>query len=406
MSKFAFGTYRISEYNLQHIQALKEALHSGVALIDTSSNYMDGSAERAIAKALKEFDASKRESIEIVSKVGYIQGQNMKLHQETPFDDVVLYDPNCYHSIAPSFIEQQLTLSLERLETNYIDCYLLHNPEYYILEAINRGVTKDEILDGMYERIYRAFVALEKEVANKRIVSYGISSNSFAKLSSDEEFLPYEDLVTLAMNAAESLGHKEHSFTTIQLPINLLEQEGLKCATWAKKNGLRVLANRPLNAMQDNQMYRLAEYEESREYYHYLNELLEVCESEILAPLYNLIEQLDANKHKFGWIGDYESFLFTQILPHSKNVLLKINDEESRDALLNVIEMFLNEYKIMVAYECGKRTKERVAKDHCTSAETLQECALKFLLQKAEIDYVLVGMRKPSYVSEVLAIEC
>jgi aryl-alcohol dehydrogenase-like predicted oxidoreductase len=406
MSKFAFGTYRISDYNLQHIQALKEALHSGITMIDTSSNYMDGGAERAIALALKEFDASKRESIEIVSKVGYIQGQNMQTHQENPFDEVVLYDPNCFHSIAPSFIEQQLSASLERLQTHYLDCYLLHNPEYFLLDAINRGIAKDERLDGMYERIYRAFVALEKEVANKRILSYGISSNSFAKESSDEEFLPYEDLVILATNAAESLGHKEHSFTTIQLPINLLEQEGLKCASWAKANGLRVLANRPLNAIKDNQMYRLAEYEESREYYHHLNELLEVSDNELLQPLYNLLEELDDSKHKFGWVGDYEAFLYAQILPHIKNVLIKITNEESRDVLLNFIEMFLNEYKNMVAYECGIKTRGALQAKVCDIGETLQECALKFLMQRAEIDRILVGMRKPSYVNEVLALEC
>lgn len=406
MSKFAFGTYRISDYNIQHIQALKEALHSGITMIDTSSNYMDGGAERAIALALKEFDASKRESIEIVSKVGYIQGQNMQEHQENPFDDVILYDPNCFHSIAPSFIEQQLSASLERLQTHYIDCYLLHNPEYFLLDAINRGVAKDERLDGMYERIYRAFIALEKEVASKRILSYGISSNSFAKSSLDEEFLPYEDLVALAINAAESLGHKEHSFTTIQLPINLLEQEGLKCASWAKANGLRVLANRPLNAIRDSTMFRLAEYDESREYYHHLNELLEVSDNELLAPLYNLLEELDDSKHKFGWVGDYESFLYTQILPHIKNVLVGITNEESRDVLLNFLEMFFTEYKIMVAHECGKKTRATLEVELCSQIETLQECALKFLLQRNEIDKILVGMRKPSYVNEVLAMEC
>ena len=56
MSNFAFGTYRISDLNPQHIEALKEAISSGIKMIDTSSNYMDGGAERAIALAMRSFD--------------------------------------------------------------------------------------------------------------------------------------------------------------------------------------------------------------------------------------------------------------------------------------------------------------------------------------------------------------
>ena len=37
MSNFAFGTYRITDQNPQHIQALREAIDSGITMIDTSS---------------------------------------------------------------------------------------------------------------------------------------------------------------------------------------------------------------------------------------------------------------------------------------------------------------------------------------------------------------------------------
>ena len=61
MSNFAFGTYRISDYNPQHIEALKEAIDSGITMIDTSSNYMDGGAERAIALAFREYEDKKND---------------------------------------------------------------------------------------------------------------------------------------------------------------------------------------------------------------------------------------------------------------------------------------------------------------------------------------------------------
>lgn len=403
MSNFAFGTYRITDHNPQHIEALKEAIAMRISMIDTSSNYMDGAAERAIALACKSFDNTITDSIEIVSKVGYIQGSNLVRHKEKPFLEVVPYSENCYHSISASFIKDQLQGSLERLQREYVDCYLLHNPEYYLYHAVNQNIDEATRLDEMYRRIYEAFVALEELVQEKKIFGYGISSNSFALSQSDKFFLPYEDLQTLAEKAAQEVGNSKHSFTTLQLPINLLEQEGLKCAKWAKKNNLRVLANRPLNAQKDALMYRLADYDESALYYNYLNELLDATENEMLAPLFNLVEQLDANKHKFGWIGDYESFLVTQILPHIKTILQKL-EQEVQEPLLELIDLFLQEYKQMVAFECSKRTRTELKSDLGECFDSLQECALKFLLENNDIDYILVGMRKPSYLHQVLSL--
>lgn len=404
MSNFAFGTYRITDQNQQHIQALTFAIESGIKLIDTSTNYMDGGAERAIALAMRNFDDATREGVEIVSKFGYIQGTTLQRHKEEPFEDVVEFSQSCYHSISKSFMLDQLEQTLLRLERTKVDCYLLHNPEYYIYDAINKNVALDEMLDTMYDRIFDAFVALEEQVQNGTIGSYGISSNSFAKAKSEADFLPYEDLITLAQRAAEIAGNTSHSFTTIELPINMLEREGLKCASWAKRNGLRVLANRPLNAQKDEMMFRLADYDESREYYHHLNELLDVSDNETLRPLYNLIEQLDTNRHKYGWIGDYDSFLYSQIIPHIKTTIEKLEGKEL-ELMINYIDLFLAEYRKMVLYECSKTTRVQLKDVLGECKARLQECAINFLLKQDSIDYILVGMRKPSYVAEIMALK-
>ncbi len=404
MSNFAFGTYRISDHNPQHIQALRHAIASGITMIDTSSNYMDGSAEKAIALAFREFDDAKRDEIEIVSKFGYIQNSNLALHKESPFEEVVEFSEDCYHSISQSFQENQLSRSLERLEVKTLDCYLLHNPEYYLLDAINRGIDKDARMDEMYKRLFDSFMGLELEVQNGRIKSYGISSNSFSKDQKSDEFLPYEDLITLAEDAAGEVGNETHSFTTIELPINILEREGLKCASWAKKNGLRVLANRPLNAEYNNLMFRLADYEESIEYYNYFNELMEVSDTELLRPIFNLLEQLDDNKHKFGWIGDYDAFLYTQIIPHLRESLKNL-DEQNVEVMFNYIDMFLQEYRKMVLFECCKNTRIYLKEQFKECYVAMQECALRFLMQSENIDFILVGMRKVSYVDEVMQLQ-
>jgi len=403
MSNFAFGTYRISDLNPQHIEAIKEAIDSGITMIDTSSNYMDGGAERAIALAFRG-NEDKINDVEIVSKYGYIQGENLLNYKEDSLDEVVEYNQECYHSISKLYLHLQLSESLKRLERNKIDCYLIHNPEYYILDAISKGISKDDRLDEMYRRIENAFIGLEEEIKNNRIGSYGISSNSFSVSHQSEEFLPYEDLLTLAQNAALVAGNENHSFTTIEMPINILEVEGLQCAAWAKENGLRVLSNRPLNAQFNSKMFRLADYEESNEYYHHFNELIEVCDNDMLRPLYNLLEQLDATKHKFGWIGDYDGFLYAQIVPHIRKTL-ELVDEENKTTMLNFIDLYLIEYRKMVLYECSKSAKIELKEFFTYCDKSMQECALEFLMQSDSIDYILVGMRKPTYVHQILALK-
>jgi len=373
MSNFAFGTYKVSEHNPQHIQALKNAIKAGVDTIVTSSNYMNGSSQRAIAKALEGLDDSYMDNTEIISK--YKLTQNL---------------------------DEQLNLSLKGLQRDCINCYLIENPEELLFKSVKNGISKDDRLDSMHAKLFDAFLELELAVKEKKITSYGISSDAFSIKHSSDYFLPYEDILTLAQDAADEIKNKDHSFTTIELPINILEQDGLTCAKWAKENNLRVLANRPLNAQYNTTPYRLADYDESYEYYHHLNELLEITDNETLRSLYNLIEELDEIKHKFGWIGDYDEFLYTQILPHITKSLETI-DEQNRETLLTYIELFLQEYKKMVSYECSKNTRKNLKKQLEQCHTSIQEYVINFLMGKKEIDYIVVGMRKPSYVDEILA---
>lgn len=402
MQKIALGTYRISDENPEHIEAIRMAVSSGVRLIDTSTNYMDGGAERAIAKALRFMEDDAREKVQIVSKYGYIQGSTLeRLKAGESFPEVVEYAPNVHHCIHPHFMRDQLERSLQRLQRTSIECYLIHNPEYFLLDALNKGEKRSDTLDEMSARIYKAFEALEGAVADGKIDGYGISSNSFAKAPSDPEFLPYEDLSALAMHAARACGHERHHFTTVQLPVNLLEQAGLACAAWAKAHGLRVLANRPLNAQYEGQMYRLAEYEAPSDYEQRLNEMLTLCDSEALKPLGTLIAQLDDVKHRFAWVGNYDAFLYSQVLPHVKRVLQPL-EAQAAEALAQQLMLFLEAYAKMVAHECGLKTRTSLEGVLPPCPQTLQECAVAFLVERPEIDFVLVGMRRPRYVAQML----
>ena len=124
VSQAGFGGYRIHTSINEHREALSYALSNGINIVDTSSNYADGGSEELIGSVIKDLqsqDKIKRQDIVVVSKAGYLQGQNFQLSQRlkdegNPFPDLVQYSQNLEHCIHPDFIEDQLTRSLQRLK--------------------------------------------------------------------------------------------------------------------------------------------------------------------------------------------------------------------------------------------------------------------------------------------------
>jgi len=406
-TKLAFGTYRTGLDDPEHEAALTLALKEGIRLIDTSTNYMNGDAERLIAKVIDEvYGGHKPDDLEIVSKCGYIQGsllEEVKKNEEMiEALDIVKYNEACYHSIHPGFIKAELNKSLERLNLKQIDRYLLHNPEYYLMYSIKDESQKAEAQMIMLDRILDAFMLLEQEVKEGRIGSYGISSNSFSLNADALYFMPYEDLISLATKAAFEVGNVNHHFTTLQMPINLLEKEGLACAHWAKTNGLRVLANRPLNASKDNLMFRLTSNDEPKEYFALLNEALSFLEEVKADSIFNIIGELDNYKHRFGWVGEYQNFLMSKVIPHIRQELIKIEDVYSRENISKLLMDFFISYEEMVKYECSKQTRSMLEHSGIEIKKTIQETALNDLINNADIDYILIGMRKTKYVNELI----
>jgi aryl-alcohol dehydrogenase-like predicted oxidoreductase len=258
-----FGAYRISTQSEEHYDALLHAVNEGCPLVDTSSNYTNGESEKLIGKVLK---AAKRRPI-LVSKVGYIQGNNLQVIEELnqigqATDDLVKVNDDLWHSIHPDFIRNQIRLSLDRLEVDKLDIYLLHNPEYYFYE-------KDANQDEYYSRIKKAFVELEALVEEGLIESYGISSNNFI-LKPDNEKVTHIDKVYEAAISIKS----DHNFKYIQFPFNMIEidalenwYDGISLFNKAEGLDLKIMVNRPLNAFKGDQLVRLASYDETHAVY-------------------------------------------------------------------------------------------------------------------------------------------
>ncbi len=279
-TRLGFGTYRVDMQNAEFRAALKTALRTSCNLIDTSTNYMDGDSERLVGSVLTELVSTgdvRRDEIIIISKIGYVQGQNLKLAEAKekagrPYPEVVKYGDGIWHCIHPEFLADQLTLSLDRLGLTTLDMCLLHNPEYFFSEAAHRGTTDLEKLRAdFYARLERAFVYFETQVSAGRIRYYGVSSNTVASPAEDPEATSLARMVHAAEAAAQSVGVSTHHFQVLQCPMNLFESGAAVTANtgpshsqtvleYARQNNISILVNRPLNAMvAENKMQRLAD---------------------------------------------------------------------------------------------------------------------------------------------------
>lgn len=279
-TRVGFGTYRVDMQHADYRDALKKALRASCNLIDTSTNYTDGDSERLVGSVLAELVASdevRRDEIIIVSKVGYIQGQNLKLAEAKdksgrPYSELVKHGEGIWHSIHPEFLADQLTLSLDRLGLATLDCCLLHNPEYFLSDAKHRGTADLTALRGeFYARVERAFAYFETQVSAGRLRFYGVSSNTVTSAADDPEATSLARMVQAAEAAAQSVGASAHHFRVLQCPMNLLEAGASRTANtgpsqlqtvleYARQNTIAVLVNRPLNAMvAPNRMLRLAD---------------------------------------------------------------------------------------------------------------------------------------------------
>ncbi|MDH5681029.1 MAG: aldo/keto reductase, partial [Spirochaetota bacterium] len=269
-----FGCYRVDRSVEDHFTAMSLALKSGVNLIDTSSNYSDGASEElvgAVLTSLIESGDLRREEVVVITKAGYLQGGNLRVKQQReaegkPFPDLVPYDLNLEHCIHPDFLEDQINRSLNRLSLQSVDVFLLHNPEYYLGWANKQGIPLKDARDEYHSRIDSAFRYLEWEIADGRIKSYGISSNSFPATPEDYQFTSLEKIWTIAEAISPS-----HSFKVIQFPMNLFERQAITAINqsenrslidFARHTDLGTLINRPLNAFVNNKLIRLASVEQ------------------------------------------------------------------------------------------------------------------------------------------------
>jgi aryl-alcohol dehydrogenase-like predicted oxidoreductase len=179
-----FGPMKDSE----SLSAIDAALDLGVNFIDTSDAYGAGYAETLLGNALK----GKRDKVIIATKGGN-----------------VMVGPNRGKRIFdPDYISRVMDESLQRLQTDYIDLYQLHNPT---IDVIERG---------------EVWNVLQRAKQAGKIRHYGVSINTM------EEGV-----------AAVKDGRAE----TIQVEYNLLAQEPREnIFPFAAESNVGIIARIPL----------------------------------------------------------------------------------------------------------------------------------------------------------------
>ncbi len=426
-----FGCYRIADANAAHEQALRDYLARGGNLIDTSANYGDGHSEVLVGKVLRDVP---RERVIVVTKGGYIQGQNMALALRRKFPEVVEYGEGIWHSIHPEFLETQVRMSAERMGLARIDVYLLHNPEYFLEHAAHNGPVAKREHDEFYRRVKEAFRFLEAKVAEGVIGWYGISSNNFGMPISN----PTMTRIERCWQAAEAVSSSHH-FRIVQLPMNLYEtggalvlnNEGKTALDYCRSKGIGVLINRPLNAFSGNRMVRLADFVRpgeappGKERLHALLEPVRAMEERleeqfdipliygekqgIAHYLETIVPQMQSLAH---WQEIFREYVLQPIQQWATQCQQLYSDREEwkkwwSEFVARLPEAFEEISRYLAA---SQQTASDAIRAQLTLAgypetrESLSRMALNVLLHLDGVSCVLNGMRRPEYVADSMGV--
>ncbi len=450
VSPVGFGGYRVAVDMPLHRRALADALRGGANLIDTSTNYADGRSEALVGTMLANLVQQgevKREQIVVVSKVGYLQNSNLESvrARQPPQPEIVEYGPGLWHCIHPEFITSQLDASLQRLGLAHLDVLLLHNPEYFLADAAKRSDGDQADVQARFDdRLRRAFERLEALVAAGKIGWYGVSSNGFVEPWSRSTATSLRRMVALA----QEVGGAEHHFAVVQMPMNLFELGAVSSVRddeppairLAAEHDLGVLTNRPLNASFDRdgaaKLVRLADapaaerqgFEEARRVLADVRKL-EAKWATGLGKRLKIDDDSDA-VDLFRWgqeLGPRLDALSLEQWSKLRHEVIAVHLGRTSAALLGALQGEAKAefstwwasygttlHQAFEAIEAGLRSRRRdLAQRVAEAVDPLlpqpwrslplsQKAVLTVLC--AEVSCVLVGMRQPGYVHDILAL--
>jgi aryl-alcohol dehydrogenase-like predicted oxidoreductase len=170
------------------MEMVQKSVESGINFFDTAPNYGLGTSELRLGKALKEFD---RDKIVLNTKFGHTDSGHTN------------YKSN--------YIRKSLEGSLKRLQMDYVDSLIIHNPPF-------------EYLDGHNHDHYEI---LEKLKAEGKIKAYGASLDTYEEIK-------------LLLETTES--------EVIEVFFNILHQDSARAFDMAKEKKVGIIVKIPLDS--------------------------------------------------------------------------------------------------------------------------------------------------------------
>jgi len=221
-----------------YVDAISDALQSGINLLDTAINYRHQRSERNVGQALSSATAAgslRRDEVVVCTKAGYLSFDgnlpaDPRQYFINEYVETGILDPRDLtggsHCMAPRYLMDQIERSRKNLGLETIDVFYLHNPETQLADV------KAEILR---RRVLEAFSALEVLVKEEKLRFYGMATwNAFRVPEGARDYVNLEEMAALAHDA----GGSEHHFRFVQLPFNLAMPEAYVLAnqTFQKKH--------------------------------------------------------------------------------------------------------------------------------------------------------------------------
>ena len=358
---------------------------------------------------------------------------------------MVKYGEGVWHCIHPELLADQLTRSLARLRLEALDVCLLHNPEYFLLDAHERSYgTLDRRRREFYGRLAASFAFLEEQVGAGRIRAYGVSSNTCTRPANDPEATSLSRMLDAAREGAGA----DHHFRVLQLPLNLFEPGAVlerndgpdgrsTVLDTARAAGVGVLVNRPLNAMVEDGLFRLASVavpEAGVELGAQL-EALRALEAEYRTGVASHLEAGEGGippSNFFGWsdeLGEiapqiqglehWSALESQRVLPRLGQALQALDRHLTGDLgeqwhawrarYVPAVQKALTEMRRRAAEKSRARAEQLEAiLDPLLPAERRRESlsrkALWVVASTPGVSSVLAGMRDPAYVRDALAV--
>lgn len=261
ISQIGFGGWQLGNSALwsemsfsQGVELVKQAFHKGINFFDTAPGYSGGDSERIIGEALHMV----RNQVFINTKFGHNH-----LNQE---------------DFSESSIEYAVDQSLKRLQTDYLDSILLHNPPRYILEG--RTKHQDE-----FERL--------KSLG--KILAWGVSIDSLEELRLVLDHLDVD---------------------VIEIMFNINHQAVKQHFDEVKKKGILLIAKIPLDSG-----WLTGKYGKSSQFSGIRARWSEediLIRSEIITEIKNIVNDDDIVKFALSFILSFDAV--TTIIPGMKNI--------------------------------------------------------------------------------------